>query len=91
VSIPPLLILAVAAVYSRLEMHVTVQNFTRGISLGVVGLTLAVAWQLAGSSIGDPAGLLIMLAALGLALSKRLPIIVVIALAALAGCLLYAR
>jgi chromate transporter len=90
-SIPPLLILVVAALYSRLEMRPSVQNFTRGISLGVVGLTLAVGWSLAASSIVDWGGLVIMVAALALALSKRLPIIVVIGLAALAGILLYGR
>jgi chromate transporter len=90
-SIPPVLIVIVAALYSRLEMRPSVQNFTRGISLAVVGLTLAVGWSLAASSIVDLGGLIIMLAALALALSKRLPIIVVIGLAALAGILLYGR
>lgn len=89
-SLPPLLALLVSAFYYRLEKLPAVQDFTRGLSLGVVGLTLAVTAGLAGSAILDFRGVLIALAALGLALSKRVPIIVVLALAALAGLALYA-
>ncbi len=88
-SLPPLLILVVAAFYNRIERRPTVQNFTRGLGLGVVGLTLAVTYGLAGSSIADWRGVLIALAALGLALSKKAPVIAILGLAALAGILLY--
>jgi chromate transporter len=87
--LPTLIVLAVAAGYSRLEMRPSVQDFTRGISLGVIGLTLAVAWALARSAISDWRGVVIMLAALALALSKRVPVIVILALAAGAGWLIY--
>jgi chromate transport protein ChrA len=66
-----------------------VQDFTRGLGLGVVGLTLAVAYNLATSTISDWRGILIMLAAMGLALTRRVPVIVILALAALAGILFY--
>ena len=88
-SLPPLLTLVVSASYNRLEKLPAVQDFTRGLSMGVVGLTLAVAVSLAGSSIQDWRGVAIAAAALGLALSKRVPVIVILGLAALAGCLLY--
>ena len=88
-SIPPLLVLGVAASYDRLANLKLAQDFMRGLSLGVVGLTLAVALKLAGTAITDWRGVLIGAAALGLVLTKRIPVILVLALAALAGFLLY--
>lgn len=88
-SLPPLLVLAIAASYNRFENQTAVQDFIRGLSMGVVGLTLAVSFSLAGSSIQDWRGILIAAGALGLALSKRVPIILILGLAALAGGLIY--
>lgn len=88
-SIPPLLILVVSGFYNQIENQPIVQDFTRGLGLGVVGLTLAVSVSLASASIVDWNGILIVLCALGLALSKKIPIILILVLAAVAGCLLY--
>jgi chromate transporter len=88
-SLPPLLTLVVSAFYRRSENNPRVQDFTRGLSLGVVGLTLAVTWSLATSAIVDWRGIVIAIGALGLALSRRVPVIAILALAALAGLLLY--
>ncbi len=88
-SIPPLLALVVSAFYNRLEKQPIVQDFTRGLALGVVGLTVAVALGLSGTAITDWRGVVIAAGALGLALSKRVPIILVLTLAAVAGCLIY--
>ena len=90
-SLPTLLAVGVAAVYGRMEKLPAVQRFTRGLSLGVVGLTVAVAWLLARASIADWRGVVITFGALALALSKRVPVIVILGLAALAGLLLYGR
>lgn len=88
-SMPPLLILLVSTFYNRIEHQPIVQDFTRGLALGVVGLTLAVSASLATASIVDWTGIVIMLLALGLALSKKVPIILILVLAAVAGSLLY--
>jgi chromate transporter len=88
-SIPPLLILVVASFYNRIEHQPIAQNFTRGLALAVVGLTLAVSWNLANASIADWTGIAITFSALALALSKKVPIIVILSLAALAGFLIY--
>jgi chromate transporter len=88
-TFPPLLVLAVSAVYKKIEGLLVVQNFTRGLALGVVGLTLAVAWSLAGSTISDWKGVVIAASALALAISKRVPIILILALSAVAGFLVY--
>ena len=89
ISLPPFLALGVAAFYSRLEQLPSVQDFTHGLSLGVVGLTLAIALGLAGSAVTDWRGVIIAICALALALSKRVPIILVLVLAAVAGVLIY--
>jgi chromate transporter len=88
-SLPPLLILVVSAFYNQIENQPIVQDFTRGLGLGVVGLTLAVSLELARSSIADWGGILVALCALGLALSKKVPTILIFVLAAVIGCLLY--
>jgi chromate transporter len=90
-SLPPLLVLVVDAFYNRLQNLVTVQNAMRGLTLGIIGLTLTVTLGLARTTISDWGGIAIAAGAMGLALSKRVPIILVLALAALAGWLLYGR
>jgi len=88
-SLPPLLVLLVAGFYARMQGSPRVQDFTRGLSLGVVGLTLPVTLGLALSTVTDWGGAAIAAGALGLALSKRVPVIVILVLAGLAGFLLY--
>ncbi len=89
--LPPLTILLVSAFYTRLEHQPRVQDFVRGMALGIAGLTVTVALGLAGSTIVDWGGVLIAAGALALALSKKVPIILVLVLAALAGLILYGR
>lgn len=88
-SIPPLLALGVVAIYGKVETQPVVQNFTRGLSLGIVGLTLAVSLGLATSTITDLRGVFIAAGALGLSVSKKVPIILILVLAAIAGILMY--
>lgn len=88
-SLPPLLVLVLAAFYHRLEHLQIVQDFSRGLSLGVVGLAAAVSLGLAGSAISDWRGAVIAMVALGLALSKRVPVILILTAAAVAGVLMY--
>jgi len=88
-SLPPLLTLGVAAFYDRLEHAPAVTDFTRGLSLSVVGLMLAVAFGLVHSAVTDGWGVFIALGTFGLALSKKVPVIVLLGLAALAGVIIY--
>lgn len=84
-SFPPLLILVVASFFNRLDRLPVVQDFIRGLSLGVIGLTFAVALGLSGSAVTDWRGGAIAVAALSLAQSKRVPVILILGLSALAG------
>jgi chromate transporter len=88
-SIPPLLILFVDAFYQRLEGSPVVQDFMRGLSLGVIGLSLPVTFGLALSAVADWRGVIILVGALAMALSKRVPVMVILGAAGLAGYLLY--
>lgn len=88
-SFPPLLALVVAGFYKRLQTQPLAQDFMRGLSLGVVGLTIAVTLSLVSAAITDWRGVVIMLAALGMALSKHVPIIVILGLAAVVGLVFF--
>ncbi len=87
--LPPLLALVVSTFYSRIESRPAVQDFTRGLGLGVVGLTFTVALGLAGSAVQDWTGAAIALGALALVMSKRVPVILVLVLAAVIGLVVY--
>jgi len=89
ISLPPLLILAVASFYRRIEHNPLVQDFVRGLALGIVGLTVVVSLGLASSTVTDWGGAIIAAAALGLAVSRKIPIILILVLAAVAGLILY--
>jgi chromate transporter len=90
-SLPTLLVLLVATAYNRMEKLPPVQDFSRGLSLGVVGLTLSVAFILARSAIIDWKGILICLGALALAYTNRLPMIVILVIAGVVGLIVYGR
>ncbi|MDB5080115.1 MAG: chromate transporter [Chloroflexi bacterium] len=89
VTIPPFLVLALSAGYSRIEHRPLVQGIIRGVSLAVVGLLLVVVWSvLSGPAIGWR-GVAIALGAFALAYAARVNIVIVLALAALSGFILY--
>ncbi len=89
ITVPPLLVLILAAIYQRIEKQAWVQGLMRGVSLAVVGLLLTVCWSIISRSGQDWKSWSIGSAAFGLALSRRIPVIVILGLAAIAGYLLY--
>ncbi len=89
ITVPPLLVLILAAIYRRIEKQAWVQGLMRGVSLAVVGLLLTVCWSIISRSGQDWKSWLIGSAAFGLALSRRVPVIVILGLAAITGYLLY--
>jgi chromate transporter len=90
-SLPPLLILVVSASYDRIEHRPLTQYVTRGLGIGVIGMSLAVSWSLMADSITDWRAILIMLGAFALALNRKVPIILILASAALAGLLFFGK
>ncbi|HEU5226911.1 MAG TPA: chromate transporter [Ktedonobacteraceae bacterium] len=89
VILPAFVVLLTAAVYSRIEHQNWVAGFMRGISLAVVGILLTVFWSIIGRSALDWKSWLIATIAFGLAASRKVNIIVILTLAAVAGYLLY--
>ncbi len=102
ITIPALLVLVVSAGYTRIEHRAGVRGAMHGISLAVVGLLLTVVWTILrdwhmeylcrGSTCAlgaDWEGLLIAAGAFGLALSRKVNILIILGLAGLAGYLLY--
>lgn len=89
ITLPPLLVLAVSALYRRVGEHPAVEGFVRGMSLAVVGIFLVVLARLLRANGLDVASVLIAVASFGLGLTQRLPVVVLLALAALAGMVVY--
>ena len=90
ICLPPLLILLVDTAYRRVQHHPFVSGFVRGLSLAVVGVFLIVLFNLLQSVGGKNAGLsikslLIAGASLALGASRRVPVPIIIILAALVG------
>jgi chromate transporter len=88
-SLPPLLVLAVDRLHRRIGDHPAVQGFVRGLSLAVSGIFLVVVATVLRSNGIDARSLLIVLASVGLALTGRAPVPLILGLAGLAGILLY--
>src|SRR2546425_1303854 len=80
ITIPALLVLIVSAGYTRIEQHAWVQGAMYGVSLAVVGLLLSVVWTILRQPEVDWKGLLITLGAFGLALSRKVNILIILAL-----------
>lgn len=89
ITLPPLLVLAIAAVYDHIKGRRWVQGLMRGVSLCVVGITLTIVWTVVSQSGADWRGYAIAAAAFGLGASNRVPIIIILGAAAVAGLLIY--
>ncbi|HEY5004688.1 MAG TPA: chromate transporter [Ktedonobacteraceae bacterium] len=89
ITLPPLLVLVIAAVYTHIEHQARVQGAMYGVSLAVIGLLLTVCWTILYQPDVDWKGLLIASGAFGLALSRKVNILLILGLAGLAGYFLY--
>lgn len=89
IAIPPVVVLLIARLYERAGHHPAVQGFVHGLSLAVIGIFFVVLGRLMRDNGIDPAALLIVLASAGLALSRRVPVIVILALGGMVGVIVY--
>jgi len=89
IAIPPFFVLAVAALHRRIGDHPAMQGFVRGLGLAVSGIFLVVVVQLLQESGIDWRSLSLVAAAMALGLTNRVPIPVVLVLAAVVGMVLY--
>ena len=89
ITVPPLLVLLVHRLYRRIGHHPATDGFVRGLTLAVVGILLVVlSGILARTGIGAKS-VFIAMAALAIGVTRRVPVIAVLALGAIAGVLLY--
>ncbi len=89
ITIPPLLVLPLAARYNHIERFPWAQGAMRGVSIAVVGLLMSVIWTIAHQPGVDWRGLLIGVGAFALALSQKVNIVLILALAGGVGYLIY--
>jgi chromate transporter len=89
ISLPPLVVLALDRLYRRTGEHPAMRGFVRGLGLAVAGNILVVMVTLLATHGVDVRSLLIVLVSIGLAMTRRVPVIVQLGLAGLAGLLLY--
>jgi chromate transporter len=86
---PPLLILPIESIHRRYGDLPAAGDFVRGLSLAVVAVVPIVLLRLISSYGLDSRSLIILACSSALALSRRVPQLAVICLAALAGIALY--
>lgn len=85
VTLPPLLILGVERLYQRVQHHPAVEGFVQGLGLAVVGIFLVALHSILQSAGITVRSLVILLAAIGLAQTRRVPVVGIVGLAGLAG------
>lgn len=88
-TLPPLLVLVTAEIYTRIERQRWVKGFTQGITLAVIGILFTVSWSIISRTGIDWRSWLIFGCAFLLALSRKVNIAAILALAGLTGYLLY--
>jgi chromate transporter len=90
IALPPLLVLLlVHGFYRRWGHHPATQGFVRGLGLAVVGIFMIVLAGIMKSAGWTTSNLMIMLGAIALGATRRVPVPVVMLLAALMGIALY--
>jgi chromate transporter len=89
VTIPPLLVLVISAQYARVEGQAWMQGAMQGVSLAVIALLITVIWTILRQPGVDGKGLLIAVGAFGLALTRKVNVLLILALAGGLGYLLY--
>ena len=85
IVLPPLLVLAVDRLYRRIQHHPAVEGFVRGLALAAAGIFVIVLLTLLRGAGIDLRAVLMTVGSIGLALTKRVPVAAIIALAALIG------
>lgn len=89
ISVPPLLVLVIARSYARIERWPRTQGAMHGVSIAVLALLIAVIWTILRQPGVDARGLLIATGAFGLALTRKINILLILVLAGLVGYLVY--
>ena len=85
ISLPPFLIVLVERLYRQVQEHAAVEGFVRGLALAVGGVFVVVLYRLLRGNGLDLKSAVIVAVSFALGASKRVPVVVILALAALSG------
>jgi chromate transporter len=88
IALPPLLVLLLVRFYSRFGNHPATQGFVRGLGLAVAGIFVVVLGGIMNNVGWTSTNLSITLGTIGVAATRRVPVLLMLALAALVGILL---
>jgi chromate transporter len=88
IALPPLLVLLLVRFYGRFGNHPATQGFVRGLGLAVAGIFVAVLGGIMNNVGWTSSNLLITLGTIGVASTRRVPVLLMLALAALVGIVL---
>lgn len=87
ICLPPLLVIPLGRIVSRAQDHPAMDGFLRGLSAAVIGVFVVALGQILGSGDDIPRSAMIAVAALALCATGRIPVLLILALAAGAGVL----
>lgn len=89
ISIPPFVVLAVDALHRRVGDHPLMKGFVRGLGLAVSGIFLVVVVRLLRETGIDLRSVAIVLISIGLGVTKRVPVPLLLGMAGVVGALIY--
>jgi len=89
ISIPPMVVLLVAAGYRQIEHQHWIPGMMRGVSLAVVAIQMTAAWSIVSQRIDDWRSWVIIALAIIMALSKKVSVIIILIAAGILGWLIY--
>lgn len=89
IAIPPIAVLLIERGYQRIAHHPAARGFVRGLSLAVVGVFLVTLAELMQDTGVEARALLIAAASYAMILTHRIPVILILGLAAVAGIILF--
>lgn len=85
ITMPPLLVLGVERLYRRIQHHPAVEGFVRGLALAAVGIFGWVLFGLLRQNGLNLRSFTILIVAVGLGATRRIPALAILGLAALTG------
>ncbi len=89
ICLPPLLVLLVDRLHRRIGDHPAVEGFVRHLGLAVVGVFVVVIGRLLVTTGLDLSSVCIVIGSIAGALTKRIPVVLLLALAAGVGIIVY--
>jgi chromate transporter len=89
ITIPPILIVFFERIYLRYSDKAAMEGFTRGLSLSGIGIFTLILIRILSSQSPDLKSVGILLGAIALGTQRKIPVIAILVLAAVAGMVLY--